>query len=115
MAKQVMQFRYYQEGDSRNCPAGLISAESLTSGSLFEDYYPIIQLGVQALPGSQFYLNNSTNTSILIGSTGIYELDLEGYAEITNLIFDEKTIGRINDSPNAYLIIDIISNLEEVE
>jgi hypothetical protein len=48
MAKQVMQFRYYQDGDDiKNCPAGgLISGTSLTSGSLFENYYPIIQLGI---------------------------------------------------------------------
>ncbi len=114
MAKQVMQFRYYNEGDSRNCPAALISEENLISGKVFEDYYPIIQLGIQALPGSQFYLNNSS-TSVLVGSTGIYELDLEGYTEITNLNFDRNTIERINNSSNAYLIVDIISDLEEVE
>ena len=114
MAKQVMQFRYYGEGNSKNCPTALISEESLISGKVFENYYPIIQLGIQTLPGSQFYLNNSS-TSVLIGSTGIYELDLEGYTEITNLNFDRKTIERINENSNAYLIIDIISNLEEVE
>ena len=115
MAKQVMQFRYYQDGDEiKNCPAGLISGQSLTSGSLFENYYPIIQLGIQTLPGTEFYLNNSHN-SIIIGSTGIYELDLEGYTEITNLKFDIKSIERIAKGPSAYLIIDIISDLKEVE
>ena len=114
MAKQVMQFRYYQDGDEvKNCPTS-ITAEALTSGKVFEDYLPIIQLGIQSLPGTEFYLNNSYS-SIVIGSTGIYELDLEGYTEITNLKFDIKSIERIAEGPSAYLIIDIISDLEEVE
>ena len=108
MAKQVMQFRYYQDGDEiKNCPAGLISGQSLTSGSLFENYYPIIQLGIQALPGTEFYLNNS-NDPIIIGQTGIYELTLEGLSEITALEIDRKSLTAINNNINAYLIVDIL-------
>ena len=67
------------------------------------------QIGIQSMPGVKFYLNNSTEP-ITIGSTGIYELDLEGYAEITNLAFDIKGLERIDNNPNAYLIVDIISD-----
>ena len=35
--------------------------------------------------------------------------------EMSNLNFDRNTIERINNSSNAYLIVDIISDLEEVE
>jgi hypothetical protein len=46
MAKQVMQFRYYQDGDEvKNCPTS-ITAATLTSGKAFEGYLPIIQLGI---------------------------------------------------------------------
>lgn len=115
MAKQVMQFRYYGEDGSKkekNYPA-LISQKELIEGTAFDDYYPIIQLGIQSLPGTHFYLNNS-NTSIIIGATGIYELDIEGYTEITKMKFDKKTLELIDKNPNAYLIIDIITDKEEV-
>lgn len=108
MAKQVKQFRYYSETETRtkNYPAG-ISHRNLVSGSIFANYMPIIQLGIQSLPGTKFYLNNSTNP-IIIGQTGIYELNLEGMSEITALTFDAKSISAISNNNNAYLIVDII-------
>lgn len=108
MAKQIMQFRYYDENNSgqKNQPKNITRAK-LASGSVFSSYFPITQLGIQALPGTKFYLNNST-TPIIIGSTGIYELDLEGLSEITHMSFDATSISGINNNPNAYLIVDII-------
>ena len=73
---------------------------------------PISQLGIQALPGTKFYLNGS-NDPIIIGHTGIYELDLEGLAEITALSFDAKSIEAINGNNNSFLIVDIIYEQEE--
>ena len=109
MAKQIMQFRYYKQNDEKNQPKN-IGIANLVSGSVFTNYYPIVQLGIQAFPGTKFYLNNSTSP-ILIGSTGIYELDLEGLSEITDLHFDRHSIDTINSINNAYLIIDIVSDL----
>lgn len=108
MAKEVKQFRFYDSKNSggKNYPAG-ISYRSLVSGSLFADYMPITQLGIQSLPGTKFYLNNSNNP-IIIGYTGIYELNLEGMAEITALSFDSKSLEAIDGNANSYLIIDII-------
>ena len=113
MAKQVMQFRYYGENEAelaKNYPSE-ISKSNLQNGTLFSDYYPIIQLGIQSLPGTEFALNDS-NSSVIIGSTGIFELAIEGYAEITNLSFKSTSLELIDENPNAYLIIDIISNKE---
>jgi hypothetical protein len=64
------------------------------------------------LPGTKFYLNNSADP-IIIGSTGIYELDLEGVAEISALSFDSKSIDSIKDTNSAYLIVDAIYDVEE--
>lgn len=109
MAKQVRQFRYYKNGSNNNYhPDGTkISLATLVSGSTFADYVPIVQLGIQALPGTKFYLNNS-NHPIIIGNTGIYELDILGLAEINSLQFDSKSINNISINENAYLIVDII-------
>lgn len=109
MAKKVKQFRFYNSTDtSKNYPA-TITFQRLQSGSIFSDYLPILQLGIQALPGTKFYVNNSNLVDpIIIGSTGIYELDLLGETEISALSFDSNSLQAINDTNNACLIVDII-------
>lgn len=111
MAKKIMQFRFYSNDNRIQNQPSNISMATLVRGSVFANYLPITQLGIQALPGTKFYLNNSTSP-ILIGSTGIYELDLEGISAITDLRFDQASLNAININPNAYLIIDIISDVE---
>lgn len=106
MSKQIMQIRYYGEKSKNNYPSD-VGFSKLTAGSAFHNLYPITQLGIQTLPGTKFYLNNG-QTPIIIGSTGIYELDLEGLSEITELRFDPGSMNRINSNPNAYLIIDLV-------
>ena len=54
------------------------------NSNLFENGIKVFQLGIQALPGTSFKINNS-NTDIIIGSTGIYELDLKGITFIEAL------------------------------
>lgn len=112
MANAIKQFRYYgdgndSEGNEKNWPTGL-TAIMLKSGTIFEDYFPILQLGIQALPGTMFYLNNSEDP-VRIGRTGVYELDLTGNTEISSLSFDADSLKIINNGEGqAYLIIDIV-------
>lgn len=115
MAKRVMQFRYYGDKDevaSKNYPKN-IKANALINGSAFNKYLPIYNLGIQTLPGTQFYVNGGNN-SIIVGSTGIYELDLEGLSEITALKFSKESITTIAGADGAYIIIDIIYEDMEV-
>lgn len=109
--KQIKQFRYYGARNAKNQPTELSKA-NLVSGSAFANNMPIIQLGIQSLPGTQFYLNGSRNP-IIIGTTGIFELDLNGIAEINALSFDGKSIDVIANAnqsqpTSAFLIVDII-------
>ena len=110
MSKYVRQLRYYSEGHPNNYPTDgeyVVNQSSLSGEKFFTPYMPIIQLGIQTLPGTKFYLN-SANNPIIIGNTGIYELDLSGLSEITSLTFEQRSIQAISDNNNAYLIIDII-------
>ena len=110
MAKNIMQFRYYGDNQNQNYPLTptKISRANLSSGNIFSNYYPITQLGIQALPGTKFYLNNGL-TPIIIGATGIYELDLEGLTQINQIKFDPKSLALIDPNTNhAYLIVDIV-------
>lgn len=109
MANKIMQFRYYGEKVSNNQPSN-ISASNLASGHIFSGYLPITQLGIQTLPGTKFYLNNSIYP-VVIGSTGIYELDLKGVTQITEIHFDKRSLNLINENNNAYLIVDIIADV----
>ena len=105
MARKVAQIRYYGDNeDSKNQPRNLTSVQ-LRSGS---DYMPLKQIGIQTMPGVEFYLNGSIEP-IIIGNTGIYELNVENLTEITSLSFDYKSLKMINDSPStAYIIVDML-------
>lgn len=114
MARTIRQYRFYQSDDSRNYPTTVTPAR-LVSGSIFfqdSELGAITQLGIQALPGTKFYLNNSL-TPVIIGFTGIYEIELDSGAEITGLKFDYNSINTINSINSAFLIVDAIYEVEE--
>ena len=108
MAKHIMQFRYYNDEQGNNNQPEDLNAESLNKGTIFAKYLPFTQLGIQALPGTRFFLNDNHEGPVIIGSTGIYELELEGITKINSLKFDSKSLKLIADNPNAFLIIDVI-------
>ena len=117
MANKIKQFRYYNDTNNlgKNSPSVItidgadvdVSYAHYVSGAVFGECFPVLQFGIQSLPGTKFYLNNG-NDPIVIGSTGIYELDLEGQTEITQIQMDGGSMKTINDNDSAYLIIDII-------
>ena len=117
MANKIKQFRYYHDTNNlgKNSPSVItidgadvdVSYAHYVSGAVFGECFPVLQFGIQSLPGTKFYLNNG-NDPIITGSTGIYELDLEGQTEITQIQMDGGSMKTINDNDSAYLIIDII-------
>ena len=122
MVKKVKQFRFFGDTNTgfntlndggvlsqidKNEPESLTSND-LISGRIFENYYPIIQLGIQGIPGTKFYLNTNIDP-VFLGASGIYELELiDTSTSIIDLRFDIETLKLVNSSPNGYLIIDII-------
>jgi hypothetical protein len=126
MAKAIHQFRFYTDSgtESRNEPSGkdYVSAggmEAFSKGTLFDGsvegstkYIPILQLGIQTIPGTRFYLNDGVDP-IIIGSTGIYELDMDNGVEVSKLTIDIDSLKKISEMQNGYLIIDIIYEKEE--
>ena len=122
MKKVLRQFRYYKDTDENNFTHPLnapdnISKNTLKTGEIFfntaeVEFATIVSLGIQTLPGVQFYLNDSIDT-IIIGPTGIYELNLSDGYEIKALRFTDASLTLIENNPSAYLIIDVIYNVEE--
>ena len=74
--KRVQQFRYYGANSPKTSLDGNLNSHTKSqfiNGSIFPN--PILQLGIQSLPGTKFYVNGNP-TPVLVGVTGIYELDL---------------------------------------
>lgn len=114
MANKIKQFRYYNDseadkGTSSNNSPITARKTGFINGDIFEDCFPISQLGIQALPGTRVLLNKATDQDyILIGQTGIFELDLDNQTEITSIQFDERSMDTIEKTTNAVLLVDII-------
>lgn len=119
MIREVYQFRYYGENNDKNYHPGMkhkedytkINAENLQFGTAFQEYMPVRQLGVQSIPGTKFYLNDSISP-IVIGSTGIYEIELNSLVEIQRLSFDPESIQAVQQSPTFFIIVDILCEKE---
>lgn len=103
--KQVKQFRYYGTLSEKNYPKTL-SYGDLRIGNIFRNLGVVTHLGIQATPGTLFYLNNSQHP-ICVGSTGIYELNLEGLGQIFAIKFAQSSLDLIEETHDG-LFIDVV-------
>ena len=107
MSMKMLQFRYYNDGNTNNNPSDW-NWTHYCSIDTFKRYAPITSIGIQSLPGTKFYLNGSLNP-IILGISGIFELDVSNTsATINNLRIDQDSMNLIKTLDNGYLIIDII-------
>ena len=111
MAKKFKQFIYYNQDNINNSPLE-ISYNTLCTGNIFNKFMPACHIGIQALPGTKFYLNGSY-LPIVIGYTGIYELELDNTSQITSIRFDDESINRIAKNDETFLIVDLIYEEDE--
>lgn len=110
MAKMT-QFRYYGQNNPNNSP--FASWQNYCVGESFQSYSPIHQFGIQTLPGTKIFLNQSLNP-IIIGATGIYEINCDTTtASITSFRVEQSSMQTINNLPNGYLVIDLVYGEEE--
>ena len=106
MATRMLQFRYYYDGNENNNPNW--KWQLYCTANSFKKYSPITAIGVQTLPGTKIYLNGSI-TPIIIGNSGIFELDVANTsATINNFRVDQESMKLIRDLQNGYIIIDIV-------
>ena len=106
--KQIKQFRYYGSFSDKNYPALKNYYGTLSSGNLFASHSGISHLGIQATPGTKFYLNDSA-FPITIGFTGIYELELQGLGHIYSIRFDKNSLAEYDKEDNEdRILIDIM-------
>lgn len=108
--KKVYQYRYYSPTSSNDATVGNKNTNAtieFVNGKAFENRTPILQLGIQSIPGTEFYVNGNSSP-VIVGITGIYELDLQGEVEISSLRFSPVSLKKIEESQGGYLIVDIV-------
>lgn len=106
--KYIKQFRYYGENNEKNYPQYSNYYGMLYKGNILQGLGVVSQLGIQARPETKFYLNNSPHP-IIVGKTGIFELDLEGRGVITSIRFDQSSLADYNAPNNTdRLLIDVV-------
>lgn len=103
--KLIRQFRYYGDNDSRNYPEGL-SMDQLVYNNIFGGLSSITQLGIQGRPGTMMFLNGQ-EYPIVIGETGIFEIDLQNYGQIFSIRFTAESLDDYQEFDDR-LLIDII-------
>lgn len=114
MSYTIKQYRYYGDGSSKNYPEGL-SKSSCVIGDVFkykdegkENYARMVKLGIQTFPGIKFYLNGS-DSPMIVGSSGIFELDMSENLDIWQLRFDRESFELTTANKSQfYLIVDAI-------
>ena len=101
MNKKIMQFRYYGIKTKNNFPAN-IKAGDFSTEDFFKDYYPIHYIKIQGPNSIKFWINFNSN-SVMLGPSGVYELDLQNFSTIEDLKFSS-----ISNTISEPLIIDLI-------
>lgn len=97
---------FYSNDESRmNNPSGL-RASQLISGEAFSTYMPLSQLGIQAPPGTKFYINGS-DVPAIVGFTGMFDIDLTDGGSILSLKIDSQSMQFIQSNDSAVLIVDM--------
>ena len=116
MSKTIKQYRYYGDGNEHNQPQS-ITKENMYEGNIFisdsiiQELGMITNIGVQGLPGTKIYINESASP-ILLGMMGVFELDISDYSFIYKLTVDYSSAQIIEETENGYLIIDAIYDTE---
>lgn len=105
MGYKFAQVRYNQPNSSMNTSGA--NHNGMVTGSTFQNYNSIVQLGIQAPPGTKFYLNNS-GKALIVGFSGIFQLDLRNTGTIDSIRFDGVSLNFVESNPSAYIIVDML-------
>lgn len=85
-----------------------VFSESSEQWNCLEHGEQVVAFGIQAREGTNFYLNDSQENPIVIGQTGIYELDLRNNSgTITKITVNNARLKAPEDA-DTHILIDIL-------
>ena len=97
MAKQIAQLRF---------PEMELTFSNRWSTNLLDKYPGVTSLGIYALPGTKFTLNNTTDPTLIINSSGLFSMtDLD--PTLNNLYLHDSSYTMAQEN-NHFIIIDIV-------
>ena len=109
---QLQQIRYFGKANTKEID---VSDETKTNNIEYDDLSQnlikgsVKKIGIQTIPGIRFFVDEKNEYPIIIGMSGIFELDLtSSIATISHLCFDVDSLGIIENNPGGYLIIDLL-------
>lgn len=109
MAKQFTQLRYIGESTENINFADTNNNTSNWSDNIIDKKY-VTQLGIYALPGTSFLLNQANQPNgeqLIINNTGIFQIDVEE-RPITSLRIHKNSYKKLTEGLGHYIIIDIV-------
>ena len=107
MSYSFHQLIYHNDTSNYNNPIGLTQR---TIANEIQQYMPLSQLGIRALPGTKIYINDNPNP-LIIGFNGLFEINLSNTENggIYALTVDEDSLKMIKNLDTAYLILDMVT------
>ena len=106
----IKQYRYFGEvNENSETVKSNVTKERLKGGSTEAALCPgnLTKLGIQTLPGVMFTVTQD-NEYIIIGMSGIFELDLtNSITTINYLAIHPNSLNMIDNNPGGYIIIDM--------
>lgn len=104
MQKKIKQLRFDNSNSSE------ITFTNGWSNNLIETLGPVIQLGIYALPGTRFKINQAQSygeiEELIINGYGLFSIDLEN-KPITTISLHQESYNNSKEN-NHFIIIDLI-------
>lgn len=110
---QVKQIRFYGYNSPLNYPSGITYNELVNGQAFLNSEEKAQKVGIQAPPGTKFLIGGGLHQGnyIVVGSTGIYEIDLTNMGiTIDSIQLYGTSLDQINMNNSSSLIVDIITN-----
>lgn len=102
MASKIKQIRYY--------PGQKLKFNEGWSENIIANLGSVTQLGIYALPGTRFKINQANSGSaeeLIINGSGIFSINLED-RPITSISLAKASFDNINQLGQHFIIIDLI-------
>lgn len=97
--EKVYQCRYYGEGNTRNYPADLTRSDLISNIVPFLNTNGITRLEIQSEPGIRFSIGVGSQAAmgpLVLGTTGVYSLDLKADERLTFVNFTLDSVQHID-------------------
>ena len=99
---------YNADNSDYNVPSSLVTQKDVNT--VLRTYTSIYHLGVRTIPGTKIYFNGDTEHPIIIGFSGVFEIDFTDLSQgfISNISVDADSLAKIAENKSAYLVFDIL-------